>query len=103
MSAGIIFNEILFGLCASDKKQKNPQTWFQFEGHSVRRDKTVESHAAKVVNGTLATFSFNSLNVNTFLHGLDFIQYVLTRKNVGQYGNSPNIEAKPIRLGPTKS
>ncbi|WP_425362643.1 hypothetical protein [Candidatus Tisiphia endosymbiont of Hybos culiciformis] len=68
IQAGEIFREFLVG------KTKDGKTWFQLEAHSI---------------GGISNF---------VKHMVDYITYVLTGKNVGQYGLSEHVDSKPIIL-----
>ncbi|WP_341755903.1 hypothetical protein [Candidatus Tisiphia endosymbiont of Ptychoptera albimana] len=68
VQAGEIFREFLVG------KTKDGKTWFQLEAHSI---------------GGLSNF---------IKHMIDYVTYVLTDKNVGQYGLSEHVDSKPITL-----
>jgi hypothetical protein len=68
VQAGEIFREFLVG------KTKDGKTWFQLEAHSI---------------GGLSNF---------VKHMIDYVTYVLTGKNVGQYGLSEHVDSKPITL-----
>lgn len=69
MQAGEIFREFLVG------KTKDGKTWFQLEAHAI--------------GGELSNF---------VKHMIDYVTYVLTGKNVGQYGLSEHVDSKPITL-----
>lgn len=68
IQAGEIFREFLVG------KTKDGKTWFQLEAHSIGGIK------------------------NFVKHMVDYITYVLTGKNVGQYGLSEHVDSNPIVL-----
>ncbi|MFP3018491.1 MAG: hypothetical protein ACEY3E_06400 [Candidatus Tisiphia sp.] len=68
VQAGEIFREFLVG------KTKDGKTWFQLEAHCI---------------GGLSNF---------IKHMIDYVTYVLTGKNVGQYGLSEHVDSKPITL-----
>ncbi len=68
IQAGEIFREFLVG------KTKDGKTWFQLEAHSI---------------GGISNF---------IKHMVDYVTYVLTGKNVGQYGLSEHVDSKPIIL-----
>jgi hypothetical protein len=66
IQGGEIFREFLVG------KTKDGKTWFQVEAHSI---------------GGLKNF---------IAHLIDYIQYKITGKNVGQYGFSKHVDSNPI-------
>ena len=75
MQAYKIFNEGLFG----NSTAHGDGTWFQMEGTS-----------------TTGRTLFEAI-YNTLVHLLvDFVTYVVTGKNVGQYGNSEHTDRNPI-------
>lgn len=92
-AAGAGFNEFLCGVKRGEDGKLH--TWFQFEGHSLQRDKEIESFFIKVVNTILAVLG---LNTNIILHAGDFINYAFHRKkkNIGQYGSSDYTESNPL-------
>lgn len=89
------FNEFLCGVKKGEDGKLH--TWFQFEGHSLQRDKEMEGIFSNIINTILALVG---LNINKILHGGDFVSYVLNfkKKNIGQYGNSDFTESNPIAL-----
>jgi len=72
MNAGDIFKEFLIG------KTKDGKTWFQLEAHSLG-------------------------GVTNFIgHIIDFLKYIITGNNVGQYGLSEHVDKKPINISKRK-
>jgi hypothetical protein len=68
MQADGIFNELLIG------KTAEGNTWFQLEGHST---------------GGIMNF---------IGHGVDYLYYCMSGKNVSQYGSSVHTDTNPIKL-----
>lgn len=73
MQAGEIFREFLVGK-TKDKNTGKEKTWFQVESHSL---------------GGLRNF---------IGHAIDCIKYIITGKNVGQYGVSKHVDKNPIEV-----